>query len=51
MIDKLVEKYRNKLKFSPGYTTLEINKTSDKQILGDIKEYLVSNFVDEKLNE
>lgn len=45
-IDKLAKQYGNKLKFSPGYATLKINRTSDKQILGDIKEYLVSNLVD-----
>ncbi len=48
IIDKLVTKYSSKLKFSPGYATLKINKTSDKQIFKDIKEYLMSNFVDEK---
>ncbi len=51
VIDKLAKQYGNKLKFSPGYATLKINKTSDKQILGDIKEYLLSNFVDEKLDK
>jgi hypothetical protein len=30
---------------------LKIEKTSDKQILNDVKEYLVSNFVDEKWKE
>lgn len=48
-ISKLVEKYPSTLKFSPGYATLKINKASDKQILEDIKQYLMSNFVDEKL--
>lgn len=48
IVDKLAKQYGNILKFSPGYTTLKINKTSDKQILRDIKEYLMSNFVDEK---
>lgn len=48
IVDKLAKQYGNILKFSPGYTTLKVNKTSDKQILGDIKEYLMSNFVDEK---
>lgn len=47
-ISKLVEKYASKLKFSPGYATLKINKTSDKQIIQDIKVYLMSNFVDKK---
>lgn len=46
VIDKLAKKYKTALKFSPGYATFKINKTSDKQILGDIKEYLVSNFMD-----
>lgn len=50
-ISTLVEKYGSTLKFSPGYATLKINKISDKQILEDIKEYLMSNFVDEKLDE
>ena len=50
-IDKLAKQYGNKLKFSPGYATLKINRTSDKQILGDIKEYLLSNFADEKLDK
>ncbi len=50
-IDKLAKQYGNKLKFSPGYATLKMNKTLDKQILGDIKEYLLSNFVDEKLDK
>ena len=52
IIDELVRKYGNKIKFSAGtqpYITLRINKVSDKQILEDVKEYLVSNFVDEKL--
>ena len=31
-IDKLAKQYGNKLKFSPGYATLKINRTSDKQI-------------------
>lgn len=51
IVDKLAKQYGNILKFSPGYTTLKINKISDKQILGDIKEYLMSNFVDEKSEE
>lgn len=50
-VTKLAHKYANTLKFSPGYATLKINKTSDKQILGDIKEYLMSNFADEKLDK
>lgn len=50
-IDKLAKQYGNKLKFSPGYATLKMNKTLDKQILVDIKEYLLSNFVDEKLDK
>lgn len=51
IIDKLVKKYGNKIKFSPStqpYVTLEIKKGTDKQILEDVKEYLMSNFVDEK---
>jgi transcription-repair coupling factor (superfamily II helicase) len=51
IVDVLVKKYGSKVRFSPGtqpYVTLKIEKTSDKQILNDVKEYLVSNFVDEK---
>lgn len=51
IIDKLAKQYGSKLKLSPGYATLKINEKSDKQILEDIKEYLVSNFVDEKLDK
>lgn len=51
IVDKLVKKYGSKIRFSPGtepYVTLEIKKGTDKQILDDVKEYLMSNFVDEK---
>lgn len=51
IVDKLVKKYGSKIRFSPGtqpYVTLEIKKESDKQILDDVNEYLMSNFVDEK---
>ncbi len=51
VVDKLVKKYGSKIKFSPGtqpYITLSVNKVSDKQILEALKEYLMSNFVDEK---
>lgn len=42
-ITKLVEKYKNKLKFSPGIKpmiTLEIGTTNERQILNDVIEFL-----------
>ena len=54
IVNILVQKYGDKIRFSPGmqpYVTLKIKKESDKQILDDIKEYLMSNFVDEKLEK
>lgn len=42
-IPKLVEKYKNKLKFSPGIKpmiTLEIATTNERQILNDVTEFL-----------
>jgi len=54
ILDELVRKYGNKIKFSSGvqpYVTLEINKASDKQTLEDVKKYIMSNFVDEKLEK
>ena len=51
IVDELVKKYGSKIRFSPGtqpYITLGVNKVSDKQILEDVKQYLMSNFVDEK---
>jgi len=46
IVDELVRKYGSKIRFSPGtqpYITLGINKVSDKQILEDVKGYLMSN--------
>lgn len=51
IVDELVKKYGSKIRFSPGtqpYITLGINKVSDKQILEYIKEYLMSNLLNEK---
>lgn len=42
-IPRLIEKYKNKLKFSPGIKpmiTLEIGTTNERQILNDITEFL-----------
>ena len=42
-IPKLVEKYKNRLKFSPGVKpmiTLEIGTTNERQILNDVTELL-----------
>ena len=42
-VSDLVKKYGNKIKFSQGiepYITLNIKKESDKQLLGEIKDYL-----------
>ena len=42
-IPKLVEKYKNKLKFSPGVKpmiTLEIGSTNERQVLNDVTEFL-----------
>lgn len=42
-IPHLVERYRNKLKFSPGVKstiTLEIGSTNERQILNDVTEFL-----------
>ena len=42
-IMELVQKYRNKIKFSPGIKpmiTLEIGSTNERQILNDVKEFL-----------
>lgn len=42
-IPKLVEKYKNRLKFSPGVKpmiTLEIGSTNERQILNDVTEFL-----------
>jgi len=44
IIDKIVNKYGRRIKFSPGkdpYITLKLEKNSDEQILKDIKEYLM----------
>ena len=46
IIGELVEQYENKIKFSQGlqpYITLKINRISDKQVLEDIKGFLMSN--------
>lgn len=43
-IPKIVEKYKNRLKFSPGVKpmiTLEIGTTNERQILNDVKEFLL----------
>ena len=51
---KVLDKYASKVRFSPGvqnYITLKINKDSDKQILEDVKEYLMSNSVDENIEK
>ena len=53
-IMKVLDKYASKVRFSPGvqnYITLKINKVSDKQILEDVKEYLMSNSVDENIEK
>ena len=53
-IMKVLDKYASKVRFSPGvqnYITLKINKDSDKQILEDVKEYLMSNSVDENIEK
>ena len=42
-IPKLVEKYKNRLKFSPGVKpmiTLEIGTTNERQILNDVTDFL-----------
>ncbi len=42
-ISKLVEKYKNRIKFSPGINpmiTLEIGTSNERQILNDITEFL-----------
>ena len=42
-IPKLIEKYKNRLKFSPGVKpmiTLEIGTTNERQILNDVTEFL-----------
>ncbi len=42
-VQSLVEKYRNRLKFSPGVKpmiTLEIGTTSERQILNDVLEFI-----------
>ena len=46
IVGELVNIYGAKIRFSPGatpYVTLKINKTSDKQFLKDIEEYLNLN--------
>ena len=51
IVDLLLEKYGYKIRFSPGaqpYVTLKVTKVSDKQILEEVKNYLMSNTVDEK---
>lgn len=43
VVDKLVKKYRNSIKFSPGkepYITYKLENNSDKVILGKIKELI-----------
>ena len=43
-IPKLVAKYRNRLKFSPGVkpmVTLEIGSNNERQILNDVTEFLI----------
>ena len=44
-VDKLVKKYQNNIKFSPGaepYITLKTNCSLDKDILNRVKEFLES---------
>ena len=44
-IPKLIDKYKNKVKFSPGIKpmiTLEIGTTNERQILNDVKEFLIN---------
>ena len=44
-IPKLIDKYKNRVKFSPGIKpmiTLEIGTTNERQILNDVKEFLIN---------
>ncbi len=44
-ISKLIDKYKNRVKFSPGIKpmiTLEIGTTNERQILNDVKEFLIN---------
>ena len=43
IIDELIKKYKNRVKFSPGkipYITIKIENSSSKQIFKEIKEFL-----------
>ena len=45
IVNDLVKKYGSKIKFSQGiepYVTLSVKKTSDKQLLSEIEDYLKS---------
>jgi len=52
IVTMLVKKYNRRVKFSPGmepYITLMLEGKNDKEKLKEIEEFLMSNFVDEKL--
>lgn len=54
LVNKLVEKYNRKVRFSTGiepYITFILEGKNDKEKLKEIEEFLESNFVDEKLNK
>ena len=43
MVDELVKKYRNKIRFSPAaepYITFRLNNSSDKNVIKEVKEFL-----------
>ena len=43
MVDELVKKYKNKIRFSPAaepYITLKLNNTIDKEVIRETKEFL-----------
>lgn len=54
IVEDLVKTYESKIKFSPGaqaYISLRIDRTSDEKFLEEVKKFLLSNRVDEKLNK
>ena len=54
LVDDLAKKYGSKIRFSNGvqpYVTLKVNTISDKQVLEDVKEFLMSNKVDENIEK
>lgn len=54
VVESLAQKYGSKIRFSNGiqpYITLKVNTISDKQVLEEVKEFLMSNKVDENIKK